>query len=119
MPLNAHWMIQKQARAMAADLFEVYARDNDLYRWLAAGKVLLNGKPVTTANQARRVFVHQMAPKLYEDARLALTDMLALPDYVMPVSMKNEVAEALIMDNDLRGNRLVASEHAKVPRRLH
>ncbi len=119
MPLNAHWLVQKQAHAMARELFEVYARDNDLYRWLKAGKVVLNGKPVTTEKQARAVFVHQMAPKLYEDARQALTTMLSLPDDVLPVSRKNEIAEALIMDNDLRGNRLVASEHAQVPRRLH
>ena len=119
MSLNAHWMIQKQAREMARELFDVYARDNDLYRWLKAGQVIMRGKPVTTEKQARFVFVEQLAPKLYEDARQALVTMLEQPDDLVPVSMKNEIAEALIMDNELRGNRLVATEHAKVPRRLH
>jgi hypothetical protein len=119
MPLNAHWMIQKQARLMAAELFDVYAMDNGLYRHLTNGTLLLNGKPVTTAKKALAVFVELTAPKLYEDARQALTALLALPDETLPVLLKNAIAEALIMDNELRGNRLVATEHAKVPRWLH
>jgi hypothetical protein len=119
MPLNAHWMIQKQARLMAAKLFEDYARDNDLYHHLTNGTVLLNGKPVTTAKKALAVFVELTAPKLYEDARMALTAMLEQPDDRVPIPLKNQIAEALIMDNELRGNRIVAREHARVPRRLH
>lgn len=119
MPLNAHWLIQKQAREMAAELFEVYAPDNDLYRLLRSGQVLLNGRQVTSEKQARRVFVHQMAPKLYEEARGLLTDMLAMPEDRVPQSLKDQIAQALIMDNDLRGNRLVRGDQATIPKVLH
>lgn len=115
MPLNVHIMVRKQAEAMANELFEVYARENSTYRmWLEAG-----GTPA----KARRVFVSRMAPKLYEDARLALVDVLAQPDDVVPVSVKNEIAEALIADHGHRGNRTidagVANAKRVVPKHLH
>jgi hypothetical protein len=56
---------------------------------------------------------------LLEDARQALVQCLAQPDDVCPVSMKDEIAEALILDNDLRAKRMVAANRAKVPRHLH
>ncbi len=112
MPLNAHWLVHKQARAMAAELFEIYARDNATY-------AALRQRGEITEKQARRIFVAQVAPKLYEDARGALTACLAEPDDKIPVTLKNQIAEALIQDNDCRGNRLVARERATVPRRLH
>ena len=115
MPLNVHILVRKQAEAMANELFEIYARENRTYRmWLEAG-----GTPA----KARRVFVSRMAPKLYEDARLALTDVLAQPDEKVPVAIKNEIAEALIADHAHRGNRTVdaglANTKRVVPKHLH
>jgi hypothetical protein len=112
MPLNVHRLVAKTARTMAEELWEVYARDNVVYRRMRAeGRV--------TEKAARLLFVNQVMPKLYEDARQALTTMLAQPDDVVAVSVKNEIAEALILDNPHRANRLVHREAAVVPRHLH
>lgn len=93
---------------MAAELFEVYALENAVYRRLRA-----NGR--VTEAEARRFFVHRVAPRLLEDARAALTDQLTRPDSEVPVSMKDMIMEALILDNDLRGKRFVAESEAMVP----
>jgi hypothetical protein len=111
MPLNAHIMVLTTARDMANELFEVYARSNDYYRALRLNNAI-------TERKARRIFVNRIAPKLYEYARQALTQMLAQPDEAVPVSTKDAIAEALILDNDLRGNRMVATERATVPKHL-
>lgn len=112
MPLNAHKLVARQANAMAEELWEIYARDNATYRALRA-----NGQ--VSERDARALFIRRVIPKLYEDARSALVMMLEQPDDVVPVSLKNEIAEALILDNPHRGNRMVAREHAVVPRVLH
>ena len=110
--LNAHKLVAKTAMEMAEELFEVYALENGIYRAMRAeGQV--------TERDARRHFVSRVAPRLLEDARQSLVQCLAQPDDVCPVSMKDEIAEALILDNDLRGKRMVAANRAKVPRHLH
>lgn len=110
--LNAHFLVAKTAVEMANELFEVYALENAIYRRLRAdGQV--------TEKQARRVFVDRVAPKLLEDARQALTTMLEQPDDRVPVSLKNQIADALIADNELRANRVVAASQAVVPSILH
>lgn len=101
--LNAHKLVAEQAVEMAQELFEVYARHNAMYHKLRAGGQV-------TEKQARQVFVERVAPRLLEDARQALTTCLTLDDEVMPVAQKNEIAEALILDNELRAKRIVASD---------
>jgi hypothetical protein len=112
--LNAHRLVAEQAIEMANELFEAYARNNAMYHKLRAGGEV-------TEPQARRVFVERVAPRLLEDARQALTRCLALPDDQMPVAQKDEIAEALILDNDLRAKRIVAQNRVRAPKgtRLH
>jgi hypothetical protein len=106
--LNAHRLVAEIAIEMANEYFEVYALENEWYRKMRAdGRV--------TEKEARRVFVERTAPRLFEDARQALADCLAQPDDVCPVSLKDQIAEALILDNDLRGNRIVAEDRVTVP----
>jgi hypothetical protein len=98
--LNAHKLVAETAVEMANELFEVYAMENAIYQRLRAdGQV--------TELQARRFFVERIAPRLLEEARQALTACLAQPDDVCPVSQKDKIAEALILDNDLRAKRIV------------
>lgn len=110
--LNAHRLVAETAVEMAHELFEVYARSNDVYRALRAGGQV-------TAKQARLVFVDRVAPKLFQDARQALTACLSQPDDVVPVAQKNEIAEALILDAPLQAHRMVAASQATVPTSLH
>lgn len=112
MPLNAHAMVIKTAREMAAELFEVYARDNDTYKAMRAGGQI-------TERAARRQFVNRLAPKLYEDARGMLAQCLMEPEDRVTQHMKDAIYDALLKDNDLRANRLVARENAAVPKHLH
>lgn len=110
--LNVHRLIAETAMEMANELFEVYARENDVYRKMRAdGQV--------TEKQAREFFVMRMMPKLYEDARANLASCLAEPDDRVTPKMKEDIYEALCLDNDLRANRLVARDVATVPARLH
>lgn len=110
--LNAHRMVAECAVKMAEEYFESFAVDNAFYKAIRAqGQI--------TENAARLVFVERVAPQLLEDARRALTDCLALPDDVMPRKQKDEIADALVKDTDLRANRFVAEENATVPSTLH
>jgi hypothetical protein len=110
--LNAHRLVAEQAIEMAQELFEVYARENSIYRALRA-----NGQ--VSAKQARLVFIERVAPRLLEDARQALTACLSQPDDMVPVSLKDQIAEALILDSPLRASRLVAADQATIPSYLH
>lgn len=108
--LNAHRLIAETAMGLANEWFEVYASKNDYYRKMTAeGRV--------TEKNAREFFVMRMAPKLYEDARAALADCLTKPD--ISDYMKDEILEALVLDNDLRANRLVSTQAATIPNHLH
>lgn len=110
--LTAHRLVASVAVEMAEELFEVYAADNGVYRALRAqGQV--------TEKQARKVFVERVAPRMLEDARRTLTDMLSQPDDVVPARQKDEIAEALCKDTDLRANRFVAEASATIPGTLH
>ena len=105
-------MVAETAIEMAQELFEVYARDNQVYRKLRADGQI-------TEKQARLVFVERTAPRLLEDARMALTSCLAQPDDKVSPWLKEEIYEALLLDSDLRANRFVAEEQAIVPMVLH
>jgi len=99
--LNAHWRVAKVAVEMANALFEEYAAVNAIYRRLRAeGRV--------SEADARRLFVERVGPRMLEQARIALTDMLTQPG--VPTAVKDEITEALILDNDLRAKRIVADE---------
>lgn len=101
--LNAHHMVAETAVGMANELFEVYAMENDIYRGLRAqGRV--------SEKDARKFFVERIAPRLLEEARQALTACLSQPDDVCPVTLKDQIAEALILDNDLRAKRMVTDQ---------
>ncbi len=101
--LNAHRLVAETAVGIAEAMFPDYmAANNDLWKSFRA---------VMSEKAARVVFVKQAAPQLLEEARLTLTDMLSQPDDVVPVRMKDEIAEALILDSDFRANRLRAAEH--------
>jgi hypothetical protein len=96
---------------MANELFEVYmGANNELYR--AMRKEL-------TEKQARVAFVSKVAPTLLEDARQALTECLSQPDEAVPVSLKDQIAAALIKDTDFRANRMVDMGRVTIPSRLH
>jgi len=110
--LNAHRLVAEQAVAMAQELFEVYAQENSIYRALRAGGQV-------SAKQARLVFVERVAPKLLEEARQALTACLSQPDDMVSVSLKDQIAEALILDSPLRASRLVTADQATIPAYLH
>ena len=110
--LNAHRMVAEVAVAMTQELFEVFAHDNAFYQGLTA-----NGE--ISEHAARLVFLDRMAPRMLEDARRVLTDMLTMPDEVVPRAQKDEIADALIKDTDLRANRFVAAENATIPGTLH
>lgn len=110
--LNAHRLIAETAIEMANELFEIYARDNAVYKALRAqGEV--------TEKDARRHFVSRIAPTVLEDARQTLTSMLGMPDDAVSPGLKEEIYEALLLDNDLRARRHVALDQATVPGRLH
>lgn len=110
--LNAHRRVAAVAVEMANHLFEEYMRVNAIYHQMrAAGQV--------TEKAARKLFVERVAPRMLEDARRALTDMLTQPDDRVPPSMKEEIAEALMLDNDLRGKRIIAEDVAAVSQMIH
>lgn len=101
--LNAHRMVAEVAVEMANHHFEHYMIvNNELWRTL---------REHLTEKQARVVFVATIAPMLLEEARLALTECLAQPDDICPKSQKDQIADALIKDNDMRANRRKAAEH--------
>lgn len=110
--LNAHAMVMNVAVEMANEMFEVYSRENAFHR-----KMRANGQ--VTDKAARRLFVERVAPRLLSEARQALTNMLTQPDDRVPLSMKDEIAAALILDNDLQAKRFVAADYAAIPSTLH
>jgi hypothetical protein len=109
--LNAHRMVAETAVAMAQSAYEQYmSAHNELYRAF---------RQDMTDKQARLAFVARVAPALLEEARLALTDCLSQPDDVCSVRLKEEIADALIKDTDLRANRSVAAQHAMISGMVH
>lgn len=104
--LNAHRMVAELAVKMADEHFDLYmSENNDLWKLF---------KEHLTPKQRRVAFVTRIAPVLLEDARLILTDMLSQPVDVVTQHMKDEIMEALILDNDFRANRKVAAQHAEM-----
>lgn len=110
--LNAHWRVVKVAIAMANELFEIYMLDNAWWHKMSAG-----GK--VSEKQGRKVFVDCVAPQLLEDARQSMVDCLTQPDSVIPQALKDEIHEALVLDNGLRGKRMIAEQYASIPATLH
>ncbi len=106
--LNVHRLVAKTAIEMAEEMFEDYARENAIYKRLRAGGQV-------SEKHARNFFVARVAPKLYEDARQALAAMLAEPEERVSQHMKDEIYEALCLDNDLRANRMVARDMVTAP----
>lgn len=104
--LNAHRMVAETAVKMAYELYE---------DWMGAHNEVRKAFLAIPTEKARQlVFVKQAAPQLLEEARIALADCLSQPDEVVSRRLKDEIAEALIKDTDLRANRLKAAEHMPV-----
>lgn len=108
--LNAHAMVAAMAIEMAQAMWEVYAQDNVLYRKMRADGTV-------TEKAARRLFVERVAPRMLEEARGALVDLMTAPN--TPQYSRDQIEEALILDSDLRANRFVAADQAIVPAHLH
>lgn len=109
--LNAHRLVAETAVGLANALYEAHmSADNAMYRRLREN---------LTDKQARTFFVSKVAPTLLEDARLAMTDCLSQADDVCTPYMKEQIADALILDTDLRANRFVAEQHSTVPTLVH
>jgi hypothetical protein len=85
MNVAAHPLVAKTAREMAAELFEELCRRNEFYR----------------LNVNRGKFLAKMAPKLLEEARTTLAQTLAQTSSDV---LKEQIAEALILDNSLKRN---------------
>lgn len=109
--LNVHRLVAEVACEMANELFEVYARENAIYKRLRADGEI-------TEKQARLYFVQRLMPKLYEDARQQLASCLAEPDERVSEHMKQEIFQALCLDNDLRANRQVSRDRMTLPKQL-
>ncbi len=108
--LNAHRMVAELAVRMADEHFDLYmSENNELWKLF---------KENLTPKQRRIAFVTKVAPVLLEDARLILTDMLTQPDDVVTTHVKDQIMEALILDNDFRANRKVAAQHAEMARAM-
>jgi len=106
--LNAHKLVASVAIEMAQELFEEYARVNEVYAAMRA-----QGK---REKVLRKTFVKRVAPKFLEEARKALSNLL-IQEHVSQMA-KDEIYEALILDNEMRANRLVAKDKATVPAHL-
>lgn len=104
--LNAHRMVAETAVKMAYELYE---------DWMGAHNEVRKAFLAIPTEKARQlVFVKQAAPQLLEEARIALADCLSQPDEVVSRRLKDEIADALIKDTDLRANRVKAAEHMPI-----
>lgn len=104
MPKHAHKLIAKTAREMAEAVYEGYMHDNRIYaHWKRVC-------PELTPRLARKKFVELLYPQMIEEARQILAQMLGSTSSSVTEHMKREIAEALILDNELRLGR--AEGHA-------
>lgn len=104
--LNAHRMVAETAVKMAYELYE---------DWMGAHNEVRKAFLAIPTEKARQlVFVKQAAPQLLEEARIALADCLSQPDEMVSRRLKDEIADALIKDTDLRANRVKAAEHMPI-----
>ena len=87
-------------------------RDPIRYAWFKA-----NG--VRKEKQVRQMFVRKVAPTLLEDARKSLIALLSETDDRVTPYMKDQIYEAICLDNDLRANRMVSESLATVPSHFH
>jgi len=92
----AHPMIRDTAVGMAEEYYEVLAYHNEFRR----------------LNPSRKRFVRLLWPKLLEQAREVLAGSLG-EGSLLPEDQKELVAEALILDNQLRigGRRVIGAFH--------
>ena len=102
--VHAHKLVLETARAMAASLFEDLAKDNA--RWAEFQATWPEG---LTRAKAERMWVEGMAPKLLGEARDTLARLL---NTNLAPDLKDQIADALILDNTLRRGR--ADFHRKL-----
>lgn len=87
-----HKLIRQTARAMAKEVYEVNASDNEFY----------------LKYPDRKRYVAASWGLFIEDAREALAKLLTTG---LPESMKDEIAEALVLDNTMRADRATLRWH--------
>lgn len=106
MPIHAHQLVAATARGMAEELFDMLLHGNDTFARYKDLSALLAEMQSATVNasqrQIRQRFVTLATEKLLEQARATLAQMLTTP---ISQDLKNTIAEALILDNELRGHR--------------
>lgn len=83
----AHKLVAQTAREMAGAIYEELAKNNEWYK----------------ANPSQTEFIERVHGSLLVQARDVLASMLALPNY--PETLKEQIAEALILDNQLQLGR--------------
>ena len=81
-----HRLIRDTARSMAEEIYEVGASDNDWYE----------------KYPDRKAYVKAAWPLLIEEARATLARLLTTP---INEKLKEQISEALILDNTLRADR--------------
>lgn len=98
---HAHFLVRKTAIEMAESIYEDLMTDNTIY---ANWKALC---PDLTPRKLQSQFIALMAPKLIEQARATLANMLGTN---IPQSLKDQIFDALIKDAALiRGRTEAAS----------
>lgn len=99
MRYHAHKLIRDTARGMAEVVYESIMKDNNIYaNWKAMC-------PELEPDLARKRFVILLYPRLLEEARHTLAQML---DKSYPEVLKEQIHDALVKDNLFREGRLKA-----------
>ena len=91
---SCHFLIKQTAKEMAGALYEEVMNDNTAYKnW----KTMCEGLP---AKEIQAKFIEMMWPKLIEEARKTLAQLLGMN--TLPEASKAEIHEALVLDNLLK-----------------
>lgn len=95
--VTCHKLVASTAISMAQELYETLMLDN---LWYATWKARCPG---LTGEALMKKFVELNTAGLVEQARATLAGMLSRPD--INQTMKDEIYEALLLDNTLKGER--------------
>jgi len=97
-----HEMVKATAQEMAGACFQELAKDN--LRW-ARMKAMC---PDLSTADTEKAFVAKLWPYLIEQARVTLAAMLSGP---LADVLKDQIAEALVLDNELRFEKSQRPKH--------
>lgn len=93
---HCHKMVAETAKGIAEAFVEFTMQDNEQFAALRAAH------PDLTTEQTHKELSKRLWPQFIEQARATLAKMLAGP---MEESLKEQIAQALILDNTLRRRR--------------